>query len=65
MYIVIVLFWRSKVEETYTKEETKELKVGMAVAIIMALLFVVNYLTKDKVDHLETPASLSATTKGI
>ena len=53
MYIVIVLFWRSKVEETYTKEETKALKVGMAVAIIMALLFVVNYLTKDKVEHFD------------
>ncbi|MBQ8465632.1 MAG: outer membrane lipid asymmetry maintenance protein MlaD [Alphaproteobacteria bacterium] len=40
-------------EETYTKEETKALKVGMCVAIIMALCFTVNYLTKEKVEHFE------------
>jgi len=41
------------VEETYTKEETKALKVGMFVAVLLALCFVVNYFTKEKVEHFE------------
>lgn len=38
-------------EESYTKEETKALKVGISVASIVAVLLAFNYFTKDKFEH--------------
>ena len=38
-------------EETYTKEEAKSLKVGIAVAIVVALVIAFNYTTKAKIEH--------------
>lgn len=38
-------------EETYTKEEAKALKVGIAVAIVVALVIAFNYTTKAKIEH--------------
>ena len=38
-------------KETYTKEETKSLKVGLIVAIIIGAILAFNYVTKEKVEH--------------
>ena len=38
-------------EETYTKEEAKALKVGIGVAIFIALIIAFNYTTKAKIEH--------------
>lgn len=38
-------------EETYTKEETKSLKVGLIVALIIAALFAFNYFTRADVEY--------------
>jgi len=39
------------VEETYTKEEAKSLKVGGLIAILIIALIGINYMTKAKVEH--------------
>jgi len=39
------------VEEPYTKEESKSLKVGIVVACVILALFVIDAMTKDKVEH--------------
>ena len=38
-------------EESYTKEEAKSLKVGIIVALVIAAIFAFNYFTKVKVEH--------------
>lgn len=40
-------------EETYSKEEAKALKVGIAVAALLVLLVGLNYMTKAKIEHNE------------
>lgn len=40
-------------KETYTKEETKSLKVGLAVAVVLGAIFAFGYLTKEKVEHTD------------
>jgi len=39
------------VEETYTKEEAKSLKVGIGIAIVILAIIAFNYATKAKVEH--------------
>ncbi len=52
MYILIVKIREiRKVEETYTKEETRALKVGVGVALVLAAIVGFNCLTKSKVEH--------------
>ena len=41
-------------KETYTKEETKSLKVGLAVAVLLSAIFTFNYLTKEKIEHTDS-----------
>jgi len=41
------------VKETYTKEETKSLKVGLIVAVFLGAIFAFSYLTKEKVEHTD------------
>ena len=41
-------------EETYTKEETKSLKVGLAVAVVIAAIFAFNYFTKTTIEHSDS-----------
>lgn len=38
-------------EETYSKEEAKSLKVGIVVAIVLALIVAFNYTSKNKIEH--------------
>lgn len=40
-------------EETYTKEEAKSLKVGIAIALVVAAIFAFNYSTKAKIEHAD------------
>lgn len=51
MYITLLIYGEINVKETYTKEETKSLKVGMLVAVILGLIFAFSYFTKEKVEH--------------
>lgn len=41
-------------EESYSKEEAKSLKVGIIVAVIIAIIFALNYFTQDKVEHKDS-----------
>lgn len=51
VYISVEFLEINKVEETYTKEEAKALKVGIGVAVFIALIIAFNYTTKAKVEH--------------
>ena len=40
-------------EETYSKEESRSLKIGIAVALVLVVCCAFSYLTKAKVEHTD------------